>query len=136
MTLCILDTGPLVAFVNARDRHHRWAKAELGTVRPPLYTCEAVLSEVSFLLERGGIRGSIPVEMLSRGLFDASFSLADQTTRVTELMRRYSDQPMSLADACLVRMTELHSDCVVLTLDSDFEIYRRHGRRRIPVRMP
>lgn len=136
MTLCILDTGPLVAFVNARDGHHGWAKAALGAVRPPLYTCEAVLSEASFLLQRGGIDATIPVEMLRRGLLDASFSLPDQTTRVTELMGRYSDQPMSLADACLVRMSELHSDCMVLTLDSDFSIYRRHGRRRIPVRMP
>ena len=53
-----------------------------------------------------------------------------------ELLRRYRNVPMSLADACLVRLSELYGDCAVLTLDSDFRIYRRHGRQVIPVLAP
>lgn len=51
-------------------------------------------------------------------------------------MRRYADVPMSLADACLVRMSELSDDASVLTLDSDFRIYRRLGRQAIPLLTP
>lgn len=51
-------------------------------------------------------------------------------------MQKYTDVPMSLADACLVRMTEIHPEPMILTTDSDFDIYRRHGRRIVPCVMP
>ncbi len=51
-------------------------------------------------------------------------------------MQRYADQPMSFADACLVRMTELHPDSMLITLDGDFRVYRRHGRQAIPLATP
>jgi predicted nucleic acid-binding protein len=51
-------------------------------------------------------------------------------------MRRYADTPMSLADACLVRLSELNSDCRLLTVDSDFKRYRRHSRQMIPLLAP
>ncbi len=52
------------------------------------------------------------------------------------LLRRYHDVPMDLADACLVRMTELYPNCTLLTLDSDFQIYRKHRREIISVIFP
>ena len=52
------------------------------------------------------------------------------------MLGRYTSVPMSLADACLVRMSELVPDSVVFMLDSDFRIYRRHGRPAIPLLMP
>jgi predicted nucleic acid-binding protein len=55
---------------------------------------------------------------------------------VLKLLRKYADVPMSLADACLVRMTETFSDSMVLTTDSDFRVYRRHSRQIIPSVMP
>ena len=51
-------------------------------------------------------------------------------------MTRYSNVPMALADACLVRMAEQHANHTVLTLDSDFQIYRKHRREVISVIMP
>ncbi len=51
-------------------------------------------------------------------------------------MRRYANVPMSLADACLVRMSELAAGCVLFTLDGDFRIYRRHRRQKIPLVIP
>ncbi len=74
--------------------------------------------------------------MLERQLIVSDFSSQAHVNDITRLMRRYADTPMSFADACLVRMSELHSDCAVLTLDSDFLAYRRHGRQTIPSLIP
>jgi hypothetical protein len=64
------------------------------------------------------------------------FQASSHVRSLAALIAKYSNVPMSLADACLVRMTELHEDSVVMTLDGDFLIYRRHGRQAIPVLMP
>jgi len=65
-----------------------------------------------------------------------AFRLEPESESVAALMRRYADLPMSLADACLVRMSELNRDCRVLTTDSDFKLYRRFGRQVIPLLCP
>ena len=65
-----------------------------------------------------------------------AFSLADELPRVLSLMHKYADVPMSLADACLVRMSETVADPVLLTTDADFRLYRRHSRQVIPSVMP
>jgi len=131
----LLDTSPLVAFFNRRDRHHDWAVEQWGRLEPPLLTCEAILSEAAFLLGREGT-GAPVLELVARGLVETPFRLQDETSSVARLMARYEDVPMSLADACLVRMSEQLADSQVLTLDRHFTIYRRHGRRTIPTIMP
>ncbi len=65
-----------------------------------------------------------------------ALAVRDEQADLRSLMRRYRNRPMSLADACLVHLSEIHADGEVFTLDSDFRIYRRHGNRVIPVRMP
>ncbi len=65
-----------------------------------------------------------------------TFDLDDELERVVGLMEKYADVPMSLADACLVRMTEALADPVLLTTDTDFRIYRRHSRQAVPCVMP
>jgi predicted nucleic acid-binding protein len=133
----LVDTGPIVAFLNRRDRHHGWAVETFATVRPPLLTCEAVLSEAAYLLRRldGGPEKTI--ELLVRGVVATPFRLEAEAPVVKRLLARYGDVPMDLADACLVRLTELHGDCVLLTIDSEFRnVYRRHGRQAIPTLMP
>jgi len=131
----IIDTGPLVAFLDQRDRHHDWAVASLAPLRPPLLTCEAVLSEACFLVRHlPGGREAV-LDLLGRGAISVSFSLANEVIAVRRLLHRYANVPMSLADACLVRMTEL-VDGVVVTCDSDFRVYRRNGRAAISTRMP
>ena len=62
--------------------------------------------------------------------------MEDEIERLVELQRAYADVPMSLADACLVRMTELHEEARVLTTDSDFRLYRRNRRQVIPLLVP
>lgn len=132
----LLDTGPLVAFLSARDRYHEWTKAVLDGIEAPLLTCEAVLSEACFLLRQARGGGDAVLKLVERGLVRVSFRLEADTPSVRRLLGRYSNVPMSLADACLVRMSEQIPEAVVLTLDRDFRVYRRHGRHVIRTRMP
>jgi len=132
----LLDTGPLVSFLAAGLEHHEWAVEEWKRLRPPLLTCEPVLTEAAFLLKREG-RDTDPLfALLDRGVIRIGLSVQEQQADLRALMRRYRNRPMSLADACLVRLSEIQAAAEVLTLDNDFRIYRRHGNKVIPLRMP
>ena len=128
----LVDTGPLVALFNRRDQHHAWALAGLKDMRRPLRTNMAVLTEVLFLLQ--GMEKSLRAfhEFWESGALQADFQIDAQRNSVLRLLRRYRDLPMSLADACLVRMTELEEHSRVWTLDQHFKHYRRLGRQAIP----
>ena len=137
MKVVLADTGPIVAYLNGRDRHHAWAVGLFKQLRPPLLTCEAVLSEAMFLLRWAPGGGDRVMDLVSRGVLEVRFDLQREVTAVTELLRRYRSLPMDMADACLVRMSELNGDCVLLTVDSEFrDIYRRNGRQVIPTLLP
>jgi len=132
----LIDTGPLVAFLNRRDHYHMWASSQLARMTPPLLTCEAVISETCFLL-RFLPSGPIAVlELINRGLLQMPFRLGDEIVRIKRLMMRYANVPMSLADACLVRMAEQYPGSPLFTCDSDFSIYRKNRRQVIPTIMP
>jgi uncharacterized protein len=133
---CLLDTGPLVSFLGSGLRHHAWAVEQWKRLRPPLLTCEPVLTETAFLLKRDGREADALFALLERGVIRIALSMQDEQTDLRALMRRYRNRPMSLADACLVRLSEIHNSGEVFTLDSDFRIYRRHGNKVIPVLMP
>ncbi len=132
----LADTGPLVAFLNRRDHFHSWAKDQLGSIQPPMLTCEAVLTEACHLLRHSSEGSKAILELLERDLLRIAFRLDQEASAVSRLMTRYADLPMSLADACIVRMAEIHNRSKVLTLDSDFQIYRMHGRKIIPALLP
>ena len=136
MKLSIVDTGPLVALLSQRDRHHSWARDLFAEIRPPLVSCEAVIAEACFLLQ--GIPGGsdAALKLASEGVVEIGFSLGGELDPVRRLMKKYANVPMSLADACLVRMTELHPESRVITIDSDFRRYRRNRRQVVPVVMP
>ncbi|HSC46411.1 MAG TPA: PIN domain-containing protein [Candidatus Acidoferrum sp.] len=130
----LVDAGFLVALLSGRDDHHQWAANEASEFPPPWSTCESVLSEAFFLL---GPRGTAPLgAMLRRRALGIGFELTGNVDAVARLLEKYADIPMSLADACLVRMTELMADPVILTTDEDFRVYRRNGRQVVPSRMP
>ena len=132
----LLDTGPLVAFLAAGSQHHGWVCEQWKRLAAPLLTCEPVLTEAAFLLKRNG-RDIDPIfELLARGVVRVGLRFEEHLADLRTLMTRYRDRPMSLADACLVRLSEVHRTATVFTLDSDFRIYRRHGNKVIPVLMP
>jgi uncharacterized protein len=136
MTRTLLDTGPLVAFLNQNDQWHEWAKAQLGSLPPPLLTCEPVLTEACFLIHRNGGQPAEILKKVQASVLVVALNIETEAAALEPLMRHYEDTPMSLADACLVRLSEMHSDCVVLTVDTDFRRYRRHGRQVIPLLSP
>ncbi len=134
MAEAVVDTGFLVALLSERDRHHIWAKHAAAEYVTPWHTCEAVLSEASHILGRGGWPSFS--EFLRRGAIRVSLHLDADMDRILALMDKYRDLPMGLADACLVRMTELFSEVTVLTTNSHFRVYRRHGRHVVPCLLP
>lgn len=132
----IVDTGPLVAFFSKDDSHHDWAAEQFANLTPPLFTCEPVMTEVCFLLSGAGVKPDHVLEGVVRGGLKIDFSISAEIDAVRRLMARYSDIGISLADACLVRMSEIHARSQVMTIDRDFLIYRRDGRRTIPLVAP
>jgi predicted nucleic acid-binding protein len=130
----LVDAGFLIALLSRRDRHHRWAAAQSRRLALPWRTCDAVLSEAFHLLASRG-RPALTA-LLRRGAVVLAFDLADELGRVLTLVEKYGDVPMSLADACLVRMSETAADPVVVTTDADFRVYRRHSRHVIPCITP
>ena len=101
-----------------------------------MLTCEPALGEAAFIVKRlGGDSSAVPA-LVEKGVLRIAFSVQDQAAYLAALMRRYAQVPMSLTDACLVRMTELLDDAVLVTFDSDFRIYRRHTRKVIPLLAP
>jgi len=119
-----------------RDRYHAWASRQLEAIRPPLVTCEAVLSEAFFLLEGIPAARDGLAALIDRGVLEVRFDFQDEREATLRLMRKYCDVPMSFADACLVRMSELERTARVFTLAHDFVAYRRNGRERIPLLAP
>jgi len=132
----LVDTGPLVALLAKRDAAHDWAIQQFDEYAGPFLTCEAVISETIFLLRRSKVNADGPLTLIERGVLSIGMNLSEEASAVAGLFRRYDNVPASLADACLIRMSELHEPCAVLTLDSDFHVYRRHGRRTIPLIRP
>ena len=135
-TKILADTGPLVGYLSRSDQHHRWAVEAFDSIHDPLHTCEAVISEVIFLLQSDGAPVEPFLQLLERGLVRVDFNLAQHEPDVMRLLRKYHDRPMALADACLVRMAELADPCQVFTTDRDFLVYRRRGRHVIPLLSP
>ena len=129
----ILDAGPLIAALNRQDEHQDWACETLKGLGQPFYSCPEAIAEAAAMT---GMPGAI-VEMIHSGEIVLAFDLADQTAGVLSLLNKYADRNMDLADACIVRMTELIRDSRVITLDrKDFAIYRRNGRDLIPLIAP
>lgn len=129
----IADSGLLIGYLDERDAHHAWASRTMESLPAPWLVCEPVLAEVAAYIET-----PLPVlKMLARGDLELGFSLVQELDRVLELASRFSDRPMDLADACVVRMSEIFPDATVFTVDrQDFTVYRRHGRQVVPCVFP
>jgi len=129
----IADSGFLVAFANANDKHHSWAVQLATGITEPLLTCEAVLAETAFHLEST----SVALAMVNDGLVALAFDCRDHLVQLSRLADRYADRKPDLADLCLVRMSELFPKHSVITIDrTDFRVYRRNKRETIPILCP
>jgi predicted nucleic acid-binding protein len=128
MRAAILDTGPLVAFLDRAEQHHRWAVERIEELDTPLLVCEPVLAEAMHLVARFSRAHDALFGLLENGALTIAFRIDEHLSALRKLHQKYRDRPMSLADACIVRMSEMYERHVVLTLDSDFSVYRKHGR--------
>lgn len=129
----IADTGLVVAFLNRSDRYHGWAVEIARRVSEPLLTCEAVVAESAFHVGST----ALVLALIQDGLLRMAFDLEKNFREVLELAERYEDRSPDLADLCLVRMSELHPDLRIYTVDeSDFRVYRRNKREVIPIVCP
>lgn len=128
----VVDAGPIVAYINRSDQRSKSARTLFHLIPKPLFTCEVVIAECFFLLGQSAKARENLLELLSNGVLSIGFSLANEVAAVQRLLQKYNDVPMSLADACLVRMSELF-DAPVFTFDTDFRIYRRNRRSVIPL---
>lgn len=129
----IADAGLIIAALDRADAHHTWAARLLRKQSPPWLVCEPVLAEISASL---GTPEPV-LEMLRLGDLEIGFKLEDNIVEVRAIVKKYRDQKVDLADACVVRMSELFRDPVVFTVDrTDFLVYRRYGRQMIPCVFP
>lgn len=132
----ISDSGVLVALIDKREQYHLWATEQANKLISPFITCEAVITETCFLLQNIHKGEDAVLSMIEDGILQIDFSLSGEISKIKSLMNKYADVPMSLADACLVRMSELTDNSSVFTLDSDFHIYRKNGRQKIDLIIP
>ncbi len=136
MPSVLLDTGPLTALLNPNDEWHAWARETMRRLPTPLLTSEPVLTEAAYLLRREGCDADEIFALAEEGIIKVGLRFEDERSSLRELMARYRNVPMSLADATLVRLAELNDKARLFTLDTDFRIYRCHRNKVIPVLIP
>ncbi len=130
----LLDTGPLIVLLSRNDAQHAGARRLFGECAPPFRCCEAVLAEACFLL--GKLHPAAPAEVIAlgrRGVYQLAMSTDENWTSIEALLRKYSDRPISLADACLIRCAEIHQEARILTFDGDFRVYAWARNRRFEI---
>ena len=120
----LLDTGVIVALLDRSERAHLRCVESVNTLAAPLVTCEAVITESCYLVR--GLKGAAEAVLanVASGMFQIAFRLPTVADEVGQLMRKYRDQDMDLADACLVHLAGELRTGEILTLDSDFDVYR------------
>ena len=132
----LVDTGALVALLDRSDAWHEWAVGVFKTLQPPLLTCQAVLAETWHLLGESGPSRTALSRLHKIGVLRVVLDFEPMSTSLWRLLEKYADTPMDFADACLVTLAEGDAQARVWTTDSDFLIYRRHGRPAIPLLAP
>jgi uncharacterized protein len=120
----LLDTGVIVALLDRSERNHTVCAEAIEEATAPLITCEAVIAESCYLLRKQSGAAEAILENVKTGVFQVPLQLTQAAAPIQRLFRKYRDREMDLADACLVHLAGEFESGDILTLDSDFEIYR------------
>jgi predicted nucleic acid-binding protein len=120
----LLDTGVIVALLDRSEKFHQACAEAVLNLGVPLITCEAVLAQSCYLLRNLPGAPEAVIENVTAGIFQLPFQLSREAAGVKQLLRRYRDRKIDLADACLIRLADEFATGDILTLDKDFEIYR------------
>jgi predicted nucleic acid-binding protein len=130
----LLDTGPLVALLSENDANHARARRLFGECQPPLRCCEAVVAEACFLIRK--VHSAGPAEVIAlgrRGVFAVAIAAEEHWASIDGLLRKYSDRPISFADACLIRCAQVHQEPRILTFDGGFGVYKWARNRKFEI---
>jgi uncharacterized protein len=127
----LLDTGPLVALLSRNDANHERTRRVFAQCAPPFRCCEAVVAEACFLMRKVHADGPADIVALGvRGVYSVAIAAEEHWVNIAALLKKYSDRPISLADACLIRCAEIHQEARIFTFDSDFSLYRWARNRK------
>lgn len=129
----LLDTGVIVALLDRSENFHQACAAAIRELEAPLITCEAVLAESCYLLRNLPGAAEAVIENVAAGIFQIPFQLPREALAVQQVLRKYRDRKIDLADACLICLAGEFGTADILTLDKDFEVYR--WSRRKPFRI-
>jgi uncharacterized protein len=136
LTPVLLDTGVVVALLDRSERYHSACVDTVQALSRPMVTCEAVIAEACYLLR--GVRGARDAILanVAQGIFKIPLQLARVSPQIQKIFHKYQDREVGLADACLIHMaTELRCGDI-LTLDSDFRVYRWGGNKAFKLLVP
>jgi uncharacterized protein len=125
----LLDTGVIVALLDRSERLHDACAEVVREIEAPLITCEAVIAESCYLLRNLAGASEAIIENVAAGIFQIPFQLSREAAGVKQVLRKYRDRRIDLADACLIRLADEFGTADILTLDNDFAVYR-WGRNR------
>jgi predicted nucleic acid-binding protein len=120
----LLDTGFIVALLDRSERFHKACARTVREVEAPLVTCEAVITESCYLLRNLSGAPEAVIENIAAGIIQVPFQLSRDTAGVKQVLRKYKDRKIDLADACLICLADQFGTADILTLDQDFAIYR------------
>jgi predicted nucleic acid-binding protein len=120
----LLDTGVIVALLDRSEKFHKRCAETIQELQAPLITCEAVIAESCYLLRNLSGAAEVVLENVAAGIFQVPFQITREAASVKQVLRKYRDRNIDLADACLIRLADEFDSADVLTLDKDFAIYR------------
>lgn len=127
----LIDAGPLIALFNKNDKYHEAIKAFLKEYKGTLSTSWPVITEVSHMLDFN-IQTQIDFLLwIQLGAVNIENISNEDIIRIIELSKKYSDVPMDLADASLVVLSEKLNIKEIITIDSDYYIYRTINKEMI-----
>ena len=131
----IVDTGPLIGWINSRDQWHAWSVATLEALEPPLLTCEAVIAEASWQLNPSRSAVDRLYGLVEAGALRIADLLPEHMPHIRALAAKYPQ--MDFCDAAVVRLSEILPRATVITTDSaHFAVYRRFRDRPLTLITP
>lgn len=120
----LLDTGVIVALLDSSEKTHRACAEAIHAAVAPLITCEAVIAESCYLLRNYPGAPEAIMDNVAAGIFQIPLQISKDAARIKQILRKYRDRKIDLADACLIRLADEFEAPDILTLDKDFTIYR------------
>jgi predicted nucleic acid-binding protein len=120
----LLDTGAIVTLLDRSEKSHQACADAVQELEGPLITCEAVIAESCYLLRNLAGAAEAVIENVAAGIFQIPFQLSQEAAGVKQILRKYRDRQIDLADACLICLADEFGTADILTLDQDFAVYR------------